>query len=127
MSVAPPTLAGLKKHFDKYGVEKMKGGYRKPAYVDKKYRSWATLKDDSLLEVALFFLPINDVLKLVKHMTNEPKIIAQFKDEYGEALLDDKGHTKRSSVSRPGEHDGTEVSGTSTERGDSRRSRSRTR
>lgn len=62
------TLAGLRKHIDKYGYDKtMKysKGHNKKVPVDTVYKTYRKLRDDSAYQVARFYLEHDDYLELV--------------------------------------------------------------
>ena len=125
-----PTLEELKKHFDRYGLDKVKGGYRRKEWVDPNYSTWNQMKGDSLIEVARFFLPTAEVLELVEHITDNERVIKEAIEELTDGADDVRDTERRAKREGVSGTDGTKqpkVSTNGSRRRNSRSSRSRSR
>lgn len=74
-----PTLASLKKHIKRYGWDKKKDGYGK--YHNIEYRSWKKAREDSVIQVAMRFLPPMEAEAIIREIVTHEKTLRDAHEE----------------------------------------------
>lgn len=79
----PVTLENLIKHYERYGWDRMKrGSGRKRRWIDKTYRTYNQLREDSLIQIGRAYLDQDDYLELVAAL-GKPEFVEDAIDREG--------------------------------------------
>lgn len=72
--ITTPTLEDLKKHYDRYGLDRTRKrsvGQGRVVWEESNHRTYKSLRDDSLLETARSYLSLGEYVELVRHIAGD--------------------------------------------------------